>query len=41
MIAHSILLISEVSEYLKRIAEMYKRHETTPKITTPPPPMYW
>lgn len=31
----------EVSEYLKRIAEMYKRHETTPKITTPPPPMYW
>lgn len=36
-----ILLISEVAELLKRIADMSKKHETTPKITTPLLFMYW
>lgn len=36
-----ILLISEVAELLKRIADMSNSHETTPKITTPLPFMYW
>lgn len=31
----------EVAELLKRIADMSKNHETTPKITTPLLFMYW